>query len=305
MLYILAILLRKIFKYACQINSEGYGGQVINEEFEIEIHLKDLRKKSKLSQEELAEELGISRQSIIALEQGKSLPSLPLAISMCRFFDSAFEDLFNFGQEIEHEMDRIFDNEKKYIGNNIENIEKNIINNIEEPIRLSSQDSGMNRSGLLDRKENIMGNEMEPWRPFREVVSLRDAMDRLFEDSVITPKGVTVMPKIDIKDQKDNIIVKAELPGMTEDDINIEVSDGVMTISGEKKEEVEENPPAGGEGYYYKESHSGSFTRSFTLPAEVREEKAEAAMDKGVLTITIPKIEPKKATKVKIAPKKK
>ena len=153
--------------------------------------------------------------------------------------------------------------------------------------------------------ENIMANEMEPWRPFREMVSLRDAMDRLFEDSVITPKGAAAMPKIDIKDKKDSIVVKAELPGMAEEEVDVEISDGVMTISGEKKEE-KENPPAGGEeGYYYKESHTGGFSRSFTLPADVIAEKAEAEMKDGVLSIVIPKIEPKKATKVKVAPKKK
>ena len=146
-----------------------------------------------------------------------------------------------------------------------------------------------------------MGTELEPWRPFREAVSLRDAMDRLFEDSVITPKTAGVMPKIDIKDKKDSIEVKAELPGLKEEDIEIEVSDGVMTISGEKKAEKEEQE----EGYYYKESHTGTFSRSFTLPADVKEEKAEAEMKHGILTILIPKIEPKKATKVKIAPKKK
>lgn len=271
-----------------------------NEEFDIEIHLKDLRKKSKLSQEELAEELGISRQSIIALEQGKSLPSLPLAITMCRFFDSAFEDLFNFGQDIEEEMDRIFDNEKNNFEDNVNNI-KNINNNAEEPTVFSSQKNEADRPRLQGKKENIMGNEMEPWRPLREVVSLRDAMDRLFEDSVITPKGVTAMPRIDIQEKNEAIVVKAELPGMTEDDISVEVADGVMTISGERKEEKEEKEA----GYYYKESHSGSFSRSFTLPADVLEEKAEASMDKGVLSVTIPKIEPKKATKVKISPKKK
>ena len=108
------------------------------------------------------------------------------------------------------------------------------------------------------------------------------------------------MPRIDIKDKKDAIEVKAELPGMNEEDVEIEIADGVMTISGEKKAEKEESE----EGYYYKESHTGTFSRSFTLPAEVKEEKAEAEMKNGVLKVTIPKIEPKKATKVKIAPKK-
>lgn len=140
-----------------------------------------------------------------------------------------------------------------------------------------------------------MALEIQPWRPFREAVSLRDAMDRLFEDSVITQKSGG-MPKIDIKDTKGSIVVKAELPGMTEDDVNIEVHDGVMTISGETKAETENDD----EGYYYKESHTGAFSRSFTLPAEVKEDKAEAEMKHGILWITVPKSEAKQPKKIAI-----
>jgi HSP20 family protein len=109
------------------------------------------------------------------------------------------------------------------------------------------------------------------------------------------------MPKIDIKDQKNSVVVKAELPGVKEEDVTIEILDNTMTISGEKKEEKEEKDEE--KGYYYKESHSGSFTRSFSLPSEVMADKAEADMKDGVLTITVPKIEPKKASKVKITKK--
>lgn len=245
--------------------------------------IKAFRKEHDLSQGELAAALGISRQSVIALEQGRSLPSLPLVITICQYFDSTFEDIFIFHKEIEAEMEHIADE-----------INDNIIKILphEEP-------EGDPTSPVLRGAErNTMGSEMEPWKPFREVVSLRDAMDRLFEDSVITPRGMA-MPKIDIKDQKDSIVVKAELPGMKEDEIDVEIADGVMTISGEKKEEKEEKS----EGYYHKESHSGSFSRSFTLPAEVKEDKAVADMKNGILTITVPKIEPKKATKIKIEKK--
>ena len=237
-------------------------------------NIKDFRKKHNLSQGELAEALGVSRQSVIALEQGRSLPSLPLVISICDFFQSTFEDIFSIHREIENEIKKVEDS----INNEIINLK-----HLNGPLALPSG------------KENIMANEMEPWRPFREVVSLRDAMDRLFEDSVITPRGMA-MPKIDIKDKKDAVEVRAELPGMKEEEVEVEISDGVMTISGERKEEKEKEE----EGYFYKESHSGSFSRSFTLPAEVKENEAEAEMKNGILTIKLPKIEPKKATKVKI-----
>ena len=148
--------------------------------------------------------------------------------------------------------------------------------------------------------------ELQPWRPFREAVSLHDAMDRLFEDSFITPAKVGGgMPKIDIKDTGKAIVIKAELPGVDEEDINVEILDNVVTISGEKKEEKEEtdqNPPAGG-GYYYRESHTGAFSRSFSLPSDVKGDDAVADIKKGILVVTVPKIEPKKAKKIEIKKK--
>jgi HSP20 family protein len=244
-----------------------------DKELSIENKIKELRKRRQLSQEELAEALGISRQSIIALEQGRTMPSLPLAVSLCQFFDSAFEEMFEFENEIHREMDKAFSDS---------HIRINVINPGEKP----------------EGKERAM-TDLSPWRPFREAVSLRDAMDRLFEDSVITPGKSVGMPKIDIKDLKGKIVVKAELPGISEDEINVEILDSIMTISGEKKEEKEKEE----EGYFYKESHSGSFSRSFNLPSDVMGEKAEASMDKGVLTVTIPKIEPKKAKKIEVKKK--
>ncbi|TSC92952.1 MAG: HSP20 family protein [Candidatus Berkelbacteria bacterium Athens1014_28] len=231
-----------------------------NKEHKIENKIKDLRKQQKLSQEEVAEALGVSRQSIIALEHGRYMPSLPIAVSLCDLFDSAFEEIFQF----EHETKKI-----------VENISNNVL-----------------------RKEATMPLELEPWRPFREMVTLRDAMDRLFEDSVVTPKTAG-MPKIDIKETKDDVRVKAELPGIPEEEVNVEITDNVMTISGEKKLETKDE----GEGYYYKESHSGAFSRSFMLPSDVIAEKAEAEMKHGVLTIVVPKVEEKKPKKVTIKTK--
>lgn len=254
----------------------------------IQNRLKEFRKKNGLSQEDLADALGISRQSVIALEQGKSMPSLPLVVHMCQFFNSAFEDIFEFERQIDEEINRMIDDNS--------NIKIKIINKPNEVKRLSQEPNGQTR------KEANMPFELEPWRPFRESVSLRDAMDRLFEESVVTPtKGAVIMPKIDIKEQKDAVVVKAEIPGINEEDVEVEITDNVMTISGEKKEEKEEEKA----GYYYKESHSGSFTRSFTLPSEVVAERAEAEVKNGVLVITVPKVEAKKPKKVSIKKKAK
>jgi HSP20 family protein len=248
----------------------------------IEIRLRQFRKMHALSQEELADELGISRQSVISLEQGKTMPSLPLAVSLCRFFDTAFEDIFDFQREVEAEIEKALEADDVH------------------PIKIINIKSGPVTSG--PRKENAMV-PLEPWKPFREAVSLRDAMDRLFEDSVITPTKIAgAMPRIDVKEVKGKVVVKAELPGVNEEDISVEILDNVMTISGEKKEEKEESDEKS--GYFYKESHSGSFTRSFSLPGEVVTEKAVADMKNGILTITVPKVEPKQAKKISIGAKK-
>jgi HSP20 family protein len=249
---------------------------------EIQNKLRDHRTQKGLSQENLADALGISRQSVIALEQGKYMPSLPLVVSMCQFFNSAFEDIFEFEREVGEEISKVLEDDHQV----------KIINKPTEITGVSADS--------VDGKESNM-TYLEPWRPLRDTVSLRDAMDRLLEDSFVTPAKVSTagMPKIDIKEKKDSVVVKAELPGVAEEDVEVEIADSVMTISGEKRAETEEEK----EGYYYKESHSGSFSRSFTLPSEVKAEKANAEMDGGVLTVTVPKVEAK--TPKKVAVKKK
>lgn len=251
-----------------------------DKDFTIENRIRELRREKKLSQEDLAEALGISRQSIISIETGRTTPSLPLAVAMCQFFDSAFEEMFEFGQEIEREIDNAFAN-----------------NNI----KINSGRSAENTADQSERKEHTM--ELQPWRPFRESISLHDAMDRLLEDSFIAPSRLTGgMPKINIRDLGTSILIEAELPGIPEEDINVEILDDVMTISGEKKEQKEEKDEK--KGYFYKESHSGAFSRSFTLPSDVIADKATADMKNGVLSVVVPKVEPKKAKKIEVKKKK-
>ncbi len=249
-----------------------------DKDLEIDNRLRELRKEHDLSQEELAEALGVSRQSIISLEQGRSLPSLPIVIQLCRFFDRAFEDIFRFQREIEKEINNAFCSDK---------------------IRINVVD----RPNLIEAgKENMIG-ELEPWRPL-SAVSFGDVVDRLLSDNVVSRRGGVTMPKIDIKERKEDFVVKAELPGLKEDEVDIEVtSDGIVTISGEKKEEKEEKEEE--QGYFYKESYAGSFSRSFSLPSEVIADKAEADMENGVLTIAVPKARPEKTQKLKVTAKKK
>lgn len=231
----------------------------------IVIKLRELREEQELSQSELAEKLGLSRQSIISLEQGKFFPSLPIVVQLCEVFDKAFEDLINF--------DHAEGNQTDLLSENRPNIK------------------------IIKSKETTMPGFLEPWRPYQESLSLREAMDQLMQDSVVSPRSVLGMaPKINVLEKGQNIVVKVEVPEVKEEDLDIEVSDDMITISGERKDEKETKD----EDYYHKETHYGSFSRSVNLPSAVIADKAEAEVKNGVLTVTIPKVEEKKAKKVQI-----
>jgi HSP20 family protein len=154
---------------------------------------------------------------------------------------------------------------------------------------------------------------IEPYQPSRGI-SVFDQMDRLFEDflgrrfgrwwpSIRWPETrlfaeTEMTPSMDIFEDKDDIVVKAEIPGMAKDDVNVNVTDNTLTISGEKKKEEKVEK----KDYYRLERSFGSFSRSFHLPAEVQTDKAKATFKDGVLEVRMPKTEEakKKETKVKI-----
>ena len=108
--------------------------------------------------------------------------------------------------------------------------------------------------------------------------------------------GYKAWPAIDVAEEEDAIIVRAEVPGCKADDINISVHNNVLTISGEKKLSEEKKE----KGYYHVESSYGSFKRELTLPTDVDQSKIDAACKNGVLSVTLPKAEKAKAIKVKI-----
>lgn len=127
------------------------------------------------------------------------------------------------------------------------------------------------------------------WEPFRDMMPFRDAFDRLFEDALgrtMTGYAAGYMP-VDMYQTPDDIVVKATLPGVKADDINITVSGDVLTIRGEVKSEEEKS----GASYHIRERRYGSFSRSLPLPTTVATEKAKAEFENGVLTLTIPKAE--------------
>lgn len=146
-----------------------------------------------------------------------------------------------------------------------------------------------------------MAFELAPWRPFRELTTLRDEMDRLWERfsgewPTLEPVRREWAPSLDVSETKNNIVVKAEVPGLEPKDIDISLTGGVLTIKGEKKQEKEEKD----ENYHRIERSYGTFTRSVRVPQEVQSDKIEATYKDGVLKITLPKSEEAKKKEIKI-----
>ncbi len=141
-----------------------------------------------------------------------------------------------------------------------------------------------------------------PWRPFDDLVSLRDAMDRLFEDSYIRPHLGWIAPMsaanlaIDMYETSDAVVVKAALPGVKPEEVEVTITGNTLTISGETKEENETKE----KDYIRKERRYGSFTRTVTLPNGLKADKAEAVFENGMLTLSVPKAEESKPKTIKI-----
>ena len=128
------------------------------------------------------------------------------------------------------------------------------------------------------------------WEPVREMMTLREAMDRLFDDAFTRPlsqSGVSVIPAVDLYQTEDDVVVKANLPGLKADDVQITVTADLLTLHGEFKQENEQK----GSTYHILERRSGTFERSVMLPTDVQGDKAKADFENGVLTITLPKAE--------------
>jgi HSP20 family protein len=141
------------------------------------------------------------------------------------------------------------------------------------------------------------------WEPLRELASIQNEMNRLFGTVFDSPSpsgnGNTLrrwMPAMDLVETDDHFVLRADLPGLGEGDVNIEVEDNVLTVSGERKTEHETTK----EGYHRVERAFGSFSRSLTLPEGVDADAVTAGFDRGVLEIRIPKPEQRKPRKISI-----
>jgi HSP20 family protein len=138
------------------------------------------------------------------------------------------------------------------------------------------------------------------WDPVRELDSLQSDMNRLFDgffgDRAGSGQHRRWIPAMDLVETEDHLVLRADLPGIREEDVNIEIKDGALTVSGERKSEHEEK----GEGFFRVERSFGSFSRSMTLPQGIDTDAVSAQFDRGVLEVKIPKPEERKPTRVEI-----
>jgi HSP20 family protein len=141
------------------------------------------------------------------------------------------------------------------------------------------------------------------WEPVREMMTLREAMDRLFDDAFTRPislrDGGWTSPAVDMYQTDDEVVVRAALPGFKADEVQINVTGEVLTLRGETKHEEEKKDKA----WHIREHRWGSFERSIALPTEVTADKAVADFENGILTITLPKAEEVKPKTISVKAK--
>ena len=140
------------------------------------------------------------------------------------------------------------------------------------------------------------------WEPLREMMTLREAMDQLFDDAFTSPRGgrgVSIIPAVDLYQTADEVVVKANLPGLKAEDVEISVTSDVLTLRGEFKQQIEQKEST----YHVLERRSGAFERSLMLPTDVQTDKAKADFEDGVLTITVPKAETVKTKTITVKTK--
>lgn len=138
------------------------------------------------------------------------------------------------------------------------------------------------------------------WDPFREVVALQNRMNSLFREMNESESSLTTasfVPAVDIYEDPKKVVLKLEVPGMEEKDLDIRVENNTLTVKGERKFEKDEKE----ENFHRIERRYGSFVRNFTLPQTVDTNAIEANYDAGVLSISLPKKAESKPKQVKIA----
>ncbi|MFZ3065509.1 MAG: Hsp20/alpha crystallin family protein [Nitrospirota bacterium] len=144
---------------------------------------------------------------------------------------------------------------------------------------------------------------IKKWDPFRDLLSLQERMNKLFEESLLQTgkerQDISIAgwsPAMDVMESDEEIVLKAELPGIELKDVEVLIKDNILTLRGERKFEKEEKK----ENYHRIERPYGAFQRSFTLPYTVEQEKVKAKMKDGVLEVRLPKTKEEKSKKIEI-----
>ena len=143
------------------------------------------------------------------------------------------------------------------------------------------------------------------WEPFNDLISLRDAMDRLFEESFVHPLRSELIPwgrsglPLDMYETENEVVVKASVPGIKPEELDVTIAGDTLTIKGETKMESEVKR----ECYLCQERRYGAFSRSVTLPGGLNTDKVDATFENGVLTLHIPKAEEIKPKTIKVVNK--
>ena len=142
------------------------------------------------------------------------------------------------------------------------------------------------------------------WEPVREMMTLREAMDRLFDDAFTRPLSVRdgwsmSSPAIDMYQTDNEVVVKASIPGIKTEEVQINITGDVLTLKGEVSQDEERKDRA----WHIREHRFGPFERSVALPTAVKSDKAEAVFENGILTITLPKADEVKPRTINIKAK--
>ena len=147
--------------------------------------------------------------------------------------------------------------------------------------------------------------QLTRWEPFRDLISLREAMDRLLEESFVRTepgelaRGAIGSLAVDMYETDEAVVVKSATPGVDPEDIDISITGDTLTIKGETRaeEEVEEDR------YVCRERRYGAFARSLTIPVPIKADEAEAEFEDGILTLTLPKAEEVKPKAIEVKAK--
>ncbi|HEY7020044.1 MAG TPA: Hsp20/alpha crystallin family protein [Ktedonobacterales bacterium] len=141
---------------------------------------------------------------------------------------------------------------------------------------------------------------MERWDPFRDMRSMREAMDRLFRDSWGRPLDSRLPDwgdiPVDVAEKDNEFVVRATIPGVRPEDIQVNVQGDRLTLRAESQNEQERKD----ERYVVRERYATSFYRTLALPSPVNTDKADASYDQGVLTLTLPKTQVEKSSQIRV-----